>query len=88
MGARLPSPSLVDEFVCDTADGTDFLTASNQFVGKIANKFRSDINILFTYRNNIALMMQKVPDGVPNGTQAKDLKHHTTRANLAPCKLG
>ena len=47
MGARLQLPSLVDEFVCDTAEGTDFLKASNQLVGKVANKFRADINIPF-----------------------------------------
>ena len=61
----------------------DYLRASNQFVGKIANKFRSDIvNIPFTYRINLALIMHKVPDCVPNDTQAKDLKHHITRAML------
>ena len=39
-------------------------------------------NIPFTYRNNVALVMQNVPDGVPKDPQAKDLKRHITRAIL------
>ena len=79
MGPRIHSPSLVDEFVCDTIDGKDYAQATNEFVGKIASKFQADINIPFAYRNNVAMIMKRVLDGVPNDTQAQDLKHHITR---------
>ena len=82
MGARLHLPSLVDEFVCDANEGEDYMKASNQFIGKIANKFRADFNIPFACHNDVALTWQKIPDGIPNDLQAKDIKHHITRVIL------
>ena len=38
------------------------------------------INIPFiTYRSNVAMILRRVPDMVPNDTQAKGLKHRITR---------
>ena len=37
-GARLRSPSPVDEFVCETEGGEMYMAASNKFIAKIAGK--------------------------------------------------
>ena len=56
------------------------MQTSRQFIRKIADKFRADINIAFTYCNNVAMILQRMPDMIPNDTQAKDLKRCLVRA--------
>ena len=88
MGPRIHSPSLVDEFVCDTIDGKDYAQATNEFVGKIASKFQADINIPFAYRNNVAMIMKRALDSVPNDTQAQDLNITSPgRFYITPAKI-
>ena len=39
-----------------------------------------DVNIPFTYRNNVSLVLQKVQEGMPTAAQAKEIVNHMTRA--------
>ena len=73
MGERLQSPSLMDEYVRESVDGEDCVQASPQFVAKVADRFRADLNIPFTCRNNVATISRRIPDMHPNVTQTKDL---------------
>ena len=59
MGPRIQSPSLVDEYVCETMQGEDCMKVSERYVLKVADAYKSDIEIPFTYRNNVALILQK-----------------------------
>ena len=65
MGPRIQSPSLVDEYVCETMQGQDFMKAGERYVMKVADMYKSDINVPFTFRNNIAHILQRVQNGVP-----------------------
>ena len=56
------------------------MKATERYVGKVAEMFRSDINIPFTYRNNVALTLQRVRGGIPTDDQAKELVNHITGA--------
>ena len=56
------------------------MKASERYVMKAADAYKSDIDIPFTFRNNVALILQKVQNGVPTETQAKELINHMTRA--------
>ena len=80
MGERLQSPSLVDEYVCDSIDGEDCVRASPKFVAKVADHFRADLSIPFTHQNNVATILRRVADMYPNETQTKDLINNITRA--------
>ena len=80
MGPRIQSPSLIDEYVCETMQGEECVKASERYVMKVADVYKSDIVIPFTFRNNVALVLQKVRNGVPTETQAKELINHMTRA--------
>ena len=80
MGPRIQSPSLVDEYVCETMQGQDFMNAGERYVMKVADMYKSDINVPFAFRKNIALMLQRVQNGVPTEAQAKELINHMTRA--------
>ena len=80
MGPRIQSPSLVDEYVCETMQDQDFMNAGERYVMKAADMYKSDINVPFAFRKNIALILQRVQNGVPTEAQAKELINHMTRA--------
>ena len=56
------------------------MKASERYVMKVADVYKSDIDIPFTFRNNVALVLQKVQNGVPTETQAEEFINHMTRA--------
>ena len=87
MGERVQSPSLMDEYACESVDGEDCARASPQSVGKVADRFRADLNIPFTYRNNVATILRMILDMHPYATQAKDFINNITRATVYnPCE--
>ena len=53
MGPRIQSPSLVDEYVCESMFGEDCLRASPKYIKKIAEQYKDDVEIPFAYRNNV-----------------------------------
>ena len=80
MGPRIQPPSLVDEYVCATMDGEDGVRASERYIMKVAAQCKDDLEIPFTFRNNVALALQKVQSGHPTENQAKEIINHITRA--------
>ena len=82
MGPRIQSPSLVDEYVCETMNGEECMRASGRYIMKIAEQYRDDLEIPFTFRNNVSLTLQKVQSGQPTEAQAKEIVNHITRAIL------
>ena len=80
MGPRIQSPSLVDEYVCETMDGEDCVQASERYIMKVAEQYKDDLAIPFTFRNNVSLALQKVQGGQPTEAQAKEIVNHVTRA--------
>ena len=80
MGARIQSPSLIDEYACEKMQGEECMTASERYVTKVDVAHKSDIDVHFTFCNNLALVLQKVQNGVPTETQATELINHRTRA--------
>ena len=65
-GPKATVASLVDEYVCETMQGEDCMKASERYVMKAADAYKSDIDIPFTFRNNVALILHKVQNGVPS----------------------
>ena len=53
MGPRIQSPSLVDEYVCETMNGEDCVRASGKYIMKVAEQYKDDLEIPFTFRNNV-----------------------------------
>ena len=49
---------------------------------KIAEQYRDDRQIPFTFRNNVSLALQKVQGGQRTDAQAKEVVNHITRAIL------
>ena len=82
MGPRIQSPSLVDEYVSETMNGEECMRASGRYIMKIAEQYKDDLQILFTFRNNVSLALQKVQSGQPTDAQAKEIVNHITRAIL------
>ena len=90
VGARLLFPSLVDEFVYHTQEDEKSTQASYKFLGKTADNFGPDINIPFTYRNNVASVTLRVR----SYTQHVSLEHCAVSARFmdqgclgTPCAL-
>ena len=85
MGPRIQSPSLVDEYVCETMHGEECVRASGKYIMKVAEQYKDDPEIPFTYRNNVSLALQKIQSGHPTEAQAKEIVNHVTRAILDSC---
>ena len=60
MGPRIQSPSLVDEYVCESMFGENCTRASGKYIKKIAEQYKDDVEIPFTYRNNVSLALQRI----------------------------
>ena len=61
------------------------MRASGKYILKVAEQFKDDLQIPFTYRNNVSLTLQKIQSGHPTNAQAKELVNHITRAMLDSC---
>ena len=58
MGSRIQSPSLVDEYVCESMFGEDCMRASPKYIKKVAEQYKDNVEIPFAYRNNVSLALQ------------------------------
>ena len=85
MGPRTQSPSLVDEYVCESMFGENCMRASAKYVKKIAEQYKDDVEIPFTYRNNVSLALQRIQTDEPTASQAKQLINYITRAIVDSC---
>ena len=85
MGPRIQSPSLVDEYVCESIDGEDCLRASPKYIKKIAEQYKDDVEIPFAFRNNVSLALQRLQADEPTASQAKELVNYITRAIIESC---
>ena len=85
MGPRIQSPSLVDEYVCESMFGENCVRASAKYVKKIAEQYKDDVEIPFTYRNNVSLALQRIQTDEPTASQAKELINYITRAIVDSC---
>ena len=85
MGPRIQSPSLVDEYVCESMSGENCMRASSKYIKKIAEQYKDDVEIPFTYRNNVSLALQRIQTDEPTASQAKELVNYITRAIVDSC---
>ena len=85
VGPRIQSPSLVDEYVCESMFGEDCLRASPKYIKKIAEQYKDDVEIPFAYRNNVSLALQRIQADEPTASQAKELVNYITRAIIESC---
>ena len=80
MGSRIQSPSLVDEYVRESMFGEDCMRASPKYIKKVAEQYKDNVEIPFTYRNNVSLALQRIQTDEPTASQAKELINYITRA--------
>ena len=85
MGPRIQSPSLVDEYVCESMFGEDCYRASPKYIKKIAEHYKDDVEIPFAFRNNVSLALQRIRVDEPTNSQAKELVNYITRAIIESC---
>ena len=85
MGPRIQSPSLVDEYVCESMFGEDCYRASPKYIKKIAEHYKDDVEIPFAFRNNVSLALQRIRADEPTDSQAKELVNYITRAIIESC---
>ena len=86
-GPRFHSLSLVDELTSssmETRNAETWMMASNRLIAKIADKFREDINIPFTSRSNIVMVLKRVKDNIrASGTFRVEVGQITNTQNLS-----
>ena len=80
VGPRIQSPSLVDEYVCDSMFGENCVRASRKYIKKVAEQYKDDLEIPFTYRNNVSLALRRIQGEDPTAAQAKELVMGKARA--------
>ena len=85
MGPRTQSPSLVDEYVCESMFGENCMQASSKYIKKVAEQYKDDVEIPFTYRNNVSWALQRIQTDEPTASQAKELVNYITRATVDSC---
>ena len=71
---------VVDEYVCESMFGEDCTRASSKYIKKVAAQYKDNVEIPFTYRNNVSLALQRIQTDEPTASQAKELINYITRA--------